>query len=160
MDLDQVLTYSFMIHRTFQTRLVSSEKDKQEARTFRQTHFFDQRGFKDPYAWTVDAKDHLHWLLYDGERPIGYAQVQIWPNHRAALRIIVIAASSQGRGMGRYLMEHCEEALKQRGITLLQTEASPNAIQFYKKLGYTDMPFNSPDGEPTHPNDRAMGKQL
>ena len=53
-------------------------------------HFFDQRGFKDPYAWTLDERDHFHWLLSDGGKVIGYAHVQIWPEHRAALRIIVI----------------------------------------------------------------------
>ena len=53
-----------------------------------------------------------------------------------------------------------EQELKQRGVILLQTEASPNAYLFYKKLGYTEMPFNNPDKEPTHPDDRAMGKYL
>lgn len=57
-------------------------------------------------------------------------------------------------------MEACEQALKKQGITLLQTEASPDAYSFYKKLGYTEMPFNNPDGEPTHPDDRPMGKYL
>jgi hypothetical protein len=30
----------------------------------------------------------------------------------------------------------------------------------YKKLGYTEMPFENQDGESTHPDDRAMGKFL
>src|SRR5579863_6603751 len=105
-----------MIRTThLQTRLVSSKKEKQEALDFRQKHFFDQRGFQDPYAWTLEDKDHLHWLLYDHDKVIGYAQVQIWPNERAALRIIVIDASAQRRGMGKYLMAFCEHTLKQRG---------------------------------------------
>jgi hypothetical protein len=62
--------------------------------------------------------------------------------------------------MGKYLMDCCEAELKKQGITLLQTEASPNACLFYKKLGYIDMPFNNPDGEAIHPDDRAMGKYL
>jgi spectinomycin phosphotransferase len=143
-----------------QAHLISSEKEKKKALDFRQKHFFGQRGFKDPYAWTLDDKDHLHWLLYDGDKVIGYAHVQIWPEHRAALRIIVIDEQHRGSGMGKYLMDCCEEGLKKQGIILLQTEASPNAYLFYKKLGYIDMPFNNPDGEATHPDDRAMGKYL
>ena len=143
-----------------QARLTSSEKEKNKALDFRQKHFFDQRGFKDPYAWTLDEKDHLHWLLYEGDKVIGYAHVQIWPEHRAALRIIVIDEQKRGSGMGKYLMDCCEEELKKQGVTLLQTEAHPNAYLFYKKLGYTEMPFNNPDKEPTHPDDRAMGKYL
>ncbi len=143
-----------------QIRLMSSEKEKKDALDFRQKHFFDRLGFQDPYAWALGQKDHLHWLLYDNDRVIGYAHVQIWPNHRAALRIIVIDEQSRGQGMGKYLMNGCEQALKEQGVTLLQTEASSNAYHFYKKLGYIEMPFNNPDGEPTHPDDRAMGKHL
>ena len=73
---------------------------------------------------------------------------------------IIIDEQRRAQGMGKYLMDACEQALKQRGIRLLQTEASPSAYSFYKKLGYIEMPFNNPDGEPTHADDRAMGKYL
>ena len=143
-----------------QARLVSSEKEKIAALDFRQKHFFDRLKIQDPYAWALDQKDHLHWLLYDGDEVIGYAHVQMWPDHRAALRIIVIDEQRRGQGMGKCLMDYCEEELKRRGVALFQTEASPNAYLFYKKLGYIEMPFNNPDGEATHPDDRAMGKYL
>lgn len=143
-----------------QARLVSSEKEKIAALDFRQKHFFDRLKIQDPYAWALDQKDHLHWLLYDGDEVIGYAHVQMWPDHRAALRIIVIDEQRRGQGMGKYLMDYCEEELKRRGVALFQTEASPNAYLFYKKLGYIEMPFNNPDGEATHPDDRAMGKYI
>lgn len=143
-----------------QIRPVVSLKQKQIALDFRQRHFFDQAGFQDPYRSTLNHKEHLHWLLYDGEKLVGYAQVQLWPDHRAALRIIVIDETVRRKGMGKHLMNFCEHALKELGIKLLQTEASPNAYLFYKKLGYIEMPFNNPDGEETHPNDRAMGKYL
>jgi GrpB-like predicted nucleotidyltransferase (UPF0157 family)/GNAT superfamily N-acetyltransferase len=143
-----------------QVKLISSEKERKEALEFRQKQFFDRIGIQDPYGWTLDQKDHLHWLLYAGEKVIGYAHVQIWPEHRAALRIIVIDQQLRLRGMGKYLMDCCEEMLKKQGVRVLQTEASPSAYLFYQKLGYIEMPFNNPDGEPTHPNDRAMGKFL
>jgi ribosomal protein S18 acetylase RimI-like enzyme len=143
-----------------QIRLISSKKEKQEALDFRQKHFFDRLGLQDPYAWALGLKGHLHWLLYDNDRVIGYVHVQSWPDHRAALRIIVIDEEVRGLGMGKHLMDYCEKTLKEQGVKLLQIEASPNAYLFYKKLGYIEMPFNNPDGEPTHPADRAMGKFL
>ena len=149
-----------VLNTHLQIQLISSEKEKKEARDFRQKHFFDRLGLQDPYAWTLGLENHLHWLLYDKGRVIGYAHVQSWPDHRAALRIIVIDDEMRGLGMGKFLMDYCEKTLKEQGVTLLQTEASPNAYIFYKKLGYIEMPFNSPDGEPTHPDDRAMGKYL
>jgi GNAT superfamily N-acetyltransferase len=146
--------------KSLQVRLISSEKEKKEALDFRQKHFFDRLGIQDPYRWALDKKDHFHWLLYEGDKVIGYAHVQNWPNHRAALRIIVIDEQFRRRGNGKYLMSCCEQALKAQGIKLLQTEASPNAYLFYKKLGYIEMPFDNPDREPTHLDDRAMGKYL
>lgn len=143
-----------------QAHLMLSDKDRKKALDFRQKHFFDRLNIQDPYTWALDQKDHLHWLLYDRDKVIGYAHVQLWPNHRAALRIIVIDEQRRGQGLGKCLMDHCEKELKLRGITLFQTEASPDAFLFYKKLGYIEMPFNNPDGEDTHPDDRAMGKYL
>ena len=149
-----------MIQKNFSVRLVSSETEKKDALDFRQHHFFDRLGFEDPYRWTLEQKDHIHWLLYDENRVVGYVHVQLWSGNRAALRIIVIAEQLRGHGAGQYLMNHCEEELKKRGISILQTEASPTAYLFYKKLGYIDMPFNNPEGEPTHPDDKAVGKYL
>jgi GNAT superfamily N-acetyltransferase len=141
-------------------KIISSEKEKKEALDFRQKHFFDRLKIQDPYTWALDKKDHLHWLLYESDKLVGYAHVQIWPEHRASLRIIVIEEKRRGKGLGKHLMRSCEEELKKQNITLLQTEASPTAYLFYKKLGYIEMPFNNPDGEPTHPDDRALGKYL
>ncbi len=143
-----------------QIRLMSSELQKNEALDFRQRHFFDRINIQDPYRWALDHREHLHWLLYDDDKVIGYAHVQMWPDHRAALRIIIIDEQVRGHGLGRYLLSYCEQAMKEQGFKLLQTEASSKAYFFYKKLGYTEMPFNNPDGEPTHPDDRAMGKYL
>ena len=91
------------MHKThLQARLMSSEKEKKEALDFRQKHFFDRLKIQDPYRSNLDHKDHLHWLLYDGDRVIGYAQVQIWPDMRAHSRLIVIDEPKRGRGMGSF----------------------------------------------------------
>lgn len=45
--------------------------------------------------------------------------------------------------------------------TLEEKEAAISMRQkYFKKLGYIEMSFNNPDGEPTHPDDRGMGKYL
>lgn len=85
-----VVDIAFKTDIELRARLISSEREKKAAFDFRQKYFFDEREFKDPYAWALDEKDHLHWLLYDGDKVVGYAHVQIWSEHRAALYIIVI----------------------------------------------------------------------
>jgi ribosomal protein S18 acetylase RimI-like enzyme len=139
---------------------MSTSTETDVAISMRQKYFFDHVLIEDPYLWTFSHKEHLHFILYNASEIVGYAHIQLWPNQRAALRIIVIDEQVRGQGMGKYLMNYCEKALKEQGITLFQTEASPNACLFYKKLGYIEMPFNNPDGKSTHSDDRAMGKYL
>jgi pimeloyl-ACP methyl ester carboxylesterase len=141
-------------------RPMSTPEEKRAAVLLRQKYFFDRVQIHDPYLWTFDHKDHLHFILYEGSELVGYAHIQLWPEARAAIRIIVIEEKHRGRGLGRDLLEHCERRLKARGIRLLQAESRPDSYDFYKNLRYDDMPFNDPDGEPTHPDDRAMGKFL
>ncbi len=138
----------------------ATSQDYKKAAIFRQKHFFDERKIQDPYVWTLGHKDHRHFMLYKDHEMIGYAHVQYWKAHRAALRIIVIDNKEQGKGYGAYFMKHCEQALKEDGIQVLQTEAHPTAVKFYERLGYHKMPFNDPEGHPTDENDTPMGKKL
>jgi len=141
-------------------RLCTSSEDNTSAKSFRQKHFFDERGIQDPYAWTLGHREYDHYLLEKEGNIIGYANIQHWPGKRAALRIIVIAKSEQKKGYGSYLMQTCEQMEKAKGTKILQTEAHPSAVKFYQHLGYVEMPFDDPEGTPTHEDDTAMGKRL
>ena len=141
-------------------RKCTTSQEKEVAKQFRQRHFFDIRGFLDPYLWTFERADHAHFALYKTGCVIGYAHIQYWPSSRAALRIIIIDEKERKRGYGAYLLKACEQTLKEEGVGLLQTEAAPDAVAFYRNLGYIEMPFNDPDHQPTHENDTPLGKLL
>lgn len=130
------------------------------ARDFRQKYFFDKANIKDPYTWTFNHDEHVHLVLHKGTDIIGYAHIQLWPDDRAAMRIIVVDEKFRGQGFGRTLLRQCERWLKSQGRKLLQVESNQDAYEFYRSQNYMEMPFNNPDGEPTHPNDIAMGKVL
>jgi len=141
-------------------RLMSTRQEKDAATLLRQKYFFDRIPIKDPYLWTFDHKDHLHFVLYEEKDIVGYAHVQLWPDHRAAVRIVVIEEKARGRGLGRCLMAFCEKMLKDQGVQLLQAESRSDSIAFYETLGFVEMPFNDPAGVPTDPRDIAVGKRL
>lgn len=128
------------------------------AKQLRQKYFFDS--FEDPYTWTFDHSEHAHLILYHGVEMIGYAHIQFWPNQRAALRIFVIDEPYRHHGFGSEFLRFCEQWLKKRGIQSLHDEARQDAVKFYHKNGYTEMPFKDPSGELTNPQDIAMGKNL
>jgi GrpB-like predicted nucleotidyltransferase (UPF0157 family)/GNAT superfamily N-acetyltransferase len=130
------------------------------AKRLRNKYFFDPLSISDPYTWTFDHPDHVHFILYQGVEIIGYAHIQFWPEHRAALRIIVIDEDYRQHGLGRQFLQLCEQWLKKQGIKSLHDEARPNIVSFYRKNGYTEMPFEDPSGEPPSSQDIAMGKNL
>lgn len=130
------------------------------AKKLRQKYFFDHLSIADPYTWTFDHPEHVHLILYQGVEIIGYAHIQFWPNQRAALRIIVIDEDYRQHGLGSQFLQFCEQWLKKQGIKSLHDESRPDTVNFYRKNGYTEMPFEDPSGEPPSPYDIAMGKQL
>lgn len=129
-------------------------------KTFRQKYFFDKVPISDPYTWTFDHPDHVHFALYQGLDIIGYAHLQFWPENRAALRIIVIDETLQNKGYGGQFLNLLERWLKIQGYHSIHVESSPAALAFYRHHGYTDMPFHDPDGYESDPKDTAIGKIL
>jgi GNAT superfamily N-acetyltransferase len=130
------------------------------AKEYRNKYFFEPNNIQDPYTWTFDHRQHKHFVLYKGTKIIGYAHIQLWPENRAALRIIVINEKKHRQNYGKRFMQFIEGWLRLQGYKSIHTESSPEALKFYEKLGYKRMPFNEPDGYESSPDDIAMGKTL
>lgn len=130
------------------------------AKRLRQKYFFDPLSITDPYTWTFNHEEHAHLILYQGMEMIGYAHIQFWPDQRAALRIFVIDEAYRHQGYGSQFLQLIEQWLKNQGVCSLHDEARPDAVAFYRKNDYQEMPFNDPSGEPPSPHDIALGKKL
>ena len=123
----------------------ADQEEFSAAREFRKGCFLRQNNMEDPYVWTFDDKDHKHLVLYKGVKIVGYAHVQLWPEHRATIRIIVIDEEHRGKDYGKEFITLIEKWLRLRGYKSVHTESSPSALGFYKCLNYEPMPFNDPD---------------
>lgn len=132
----------------------------ESAKNFRKKYFFEPDKIEDPYTWTFDHKDHKHFVLYQGVELVGYAHIQLWPENRAAIRIIVIDDKHQSKGYGKEFLSLIEKWLKLGGYKSIHAESSPEALKFYKRMKYEEMPFNDPDGYKGSPEDIAMGRLL
>lgn len=138
-----------------------TDREWEAVSTFRQKYFFDKVPVSDPYTWTFDHTDHVHLTLYKGAFVIGYAHIQLWPHERAALRIIVIDEPHRNKGIGGHFLKIIERWLnQQKGVKKLHTQSSPEAHKFYRQHGYTEMPFDDPDGYESCPQDIDMGKEI
>ena len=130
------------------------------AKNFRMHYFFGPMKIEDPYTWTFEHKDHKHFILYKGTSIVGYAHIQLWPENRATIRIIVIDEKHQRKGYGKEFMILIEKWLKLEGYKSVHIESSPAALKFYKRINYEEMPFNDPDGYEGCSEDIPMGKLL
>jgi len=141
-------------------RMVQALTDREWAvvRALRMKNFFKSN--TDPYSWTFKHEDHIHFVYYSNADIVGYAHIQLSPNGRAALRIIVIDESVRKHGFGSQLLNLCEQWLRQQGYKKLVVQSSKASLQFYCNHGYVEMPFEDPHGYKTDANDIEMGKNL
>lgn len=138
----------------------SDEKEWLSAKNFRNKYFFGPHNIEDPYTWTFNHTSHQHFVLYQGQEIIGYTHIQLWPDQRAAMRIIVIDETKRSNHFGGQFLALCEEWLKNQGYKSLHAESRASSLRFYKKNGYIEMPFNDPDGYESSDEDIAVGKVL
>lgn len=68
------------------------------AKKFRKDYFFELNDAEDPYTLTFKHNDHKHFILYKGVDIAGYSHIQLFPENRAAIRIIVIDKKLKGKG--------------------------------------------------------------
>lgn len=141
-------------------KLCTTDEDWNSARAWRNLAFFDPHDMKDPYTWTFDHPSHIHWIFCDDLEKIGYAHVQLWPEKRAVLRIIVIDPSRRNQHLGSRFLSLIERALKALGYEVLHVESNQEALRFYQRNHYSDLPFQDPDGYETDPRDTPLGKRL
>jgi hypothetical protein len=82
------------------------------ARYFRDKYFFGPYGTEDPYTWTFNHLEHVHLILYQGTEIIGYEHIQLWPDHRAAIRIIAVDEDKWNQNAGSRFLALTEKWLK------------------------------------------------
>lgn len=152
---------NFVMEKYF-TRLApcTTNAEWEAAKTYRQTYFFDKQPVADPYTWTFDHPDHRHFVLYQDANIIGYAHIQLWPEHRVAIRIIVIEETKRNQTFGKQFLYKIEEWLRRKKYRSTHAESSPAALNFYTQCGYARMPFDDPDGYEGGVEDIPVGKML
>lgn len=78
-------------------------------------------------------------IVNEGEEPVGFASYQEIKPTLYKLHKIYVLPSQQGKGTGRYLIDHIIDEIKKKGATSLQLQVNRNnkAKTFYEKLGFT-----------------------
>lgn len=77
-------------------------------------------------------------FVYDGDEPVGFASYQEMDPAVFKLHKIYVLPSQQGKGTGRFVIDHILDEIKQQGAAALQLQVNRNnnAKIFYEKLGF------------------------
>ena len=102
-------------------------------------------------------------MVYENGNPVGFASYNEEEPKRWKLNKIYILQNQQGKGTGKFVINHIiDEIKKQNGTSLfLQVNKHNNAKTFYERLGFAEVDFINLDiGNGYFMNDYIMEKQL
>ncbi|HPG12152.1 MAG TPA: GNAT family N-acetyltransferase [Chitinophagaceae bacterium] len=78
-------------------------------------------------------------LVYTENEPVGFAAYIKTGNNLYKLDKIYVLSEQQGKGIGKQMIDHVTDIIKNQGATALQLQVNRNnkARQFYEKLGFS-----------------------
>lgn len=78
-------------------------------------------------------------IVYDDKEPVGFAAYQETRPNTWKLHKIYILATQQGKGTGKFVIDHIVKEIQQLGATALQLQVNRHnkALSFYEKIGFT-----------------------
>ena len=74
-------------------------------------------------------------VAVDGEQVIGCAALQVYSRRLAELRSLAVDPNSKSRGIGRRLVEACQQRARERGVR--QVIAVTSEVAFFEKAGFS-----------------------
>ena len=80
------------------------------------------------------------YVLLDEDKIAGVLRYNLFWDNTPFCTLLYIEEASRGKGCGKQLMEHWENAMKAQGYGMLMTstQIDEDAQHFYRKLGYKD----------------------
>ncbi|MFI5131892.1 MAG: GNAT family N-acetyltransferase [Chitinophagales bacterium] len=102
-------------------------------------------------------------FIYDETKPVGFASYQEIKPTKWKLHKIYVLISQQGKGTGKFMIDHIIDQIQSRGATSLELQVNINnkAKGFYEKLGFRERELINLDiGNGFFMNDYVLEKEL
>lgn len=110
------------------------------------------------------GKGHVFHLLYSADEPVGYVSHQLdYLPGTTKIHKIYLLPQTQGKGYGRILIGHVEQAARSAGQAILRLDVNyeNKAIGFYEHLGFAKIKrHNTEIGNGYLMEDWVMEKEL
>ena len=83
-----------------------------------------------------DEKNARHIVCYHGNRLVGCLMLSLREGGDIQMRQVAVVPELQRQGIGRALVEYCEEWARNAGYRRMILHARETAVVFYESLGY------------------------
>jgi GNAT superfamily N-acetyltransferase len=93
---------------------------------------------------SISANNNYHLVLYKGIKIVSVVQIELLNETEAALRNLATDDPYKKFGYGAYLVQIVERWVKLQERKVIKLHANLKAENFYRKLGYINMPFEDP----------------
>jgi len=117
-------------------RRIPGEGELSHAFDVRQDVFVDEQDVSEAEEWDGLDDDAIHYVLYDGGRPVGTARLRMPESGLAKVERVAVRSEHRGEGLGRRLMDLLESEARKQGCSRVLLYAQVPVEEFYEKLGY------------------------
>ena len=80
--------------------------------------------------------DSFHLACYDEDNLVGCLVLKPISDDEIKMRQVAVDNAIQGKGIGSFLVQFCEDFSKERGFKRITLHARENAVPFYLKQSY------------------------
>jgi thioesterase domain-containing protein len=88
-------------------------------------------------------KESFHRMIMDdNSKVLAVGRLEKTSQYSGQIRFMAVCPSTQGKGLGRKIIEALEQQAKKLGITELTLNAREIALSFYQKIGYISKGFS------------------
>jgi GrpB-like predicted nucleotidyltransferase (UPF0157 family)/GNAT superfamily N-acetyltransferase len=124
--------------------LVCTDREWEVYHTMRAQLLFAPQGVVyDRNHSSIINVSQYHFVLYVGTKIVSVAQVEKLAGTVFSLRSLATSPEERNKGYGSACMGLLEKWMKQQGCKIIKLHAALPAEEFYRSLGYVDMPFDS-----------------
>ncbi|WP_101297620.1 GNAT family N-acetyltransferase [Halegenticoccus soli] len=135
--------------------VADDDRTREDAFAVRRRVFVEEQGVPTDIEWDEHDERAVHFVAYDGDRPIGAARLRpldgeavggVSNGGRSISRSaggrtgkverVAVLPDARGDGWGRRLMAAVEETAADRGFAELTLNSQTHAEAFYRRLGY------------------------
>ena len=104
--------------------------------TIRKIVFIDEQNVSYEDEFDLLEKSRIPFVLYDNDKPIGAARLNIQNNYTKIERMCILS-EYRAKGLGKLIMNYLIDYSNNLGVQEVLLSAQVQALGFYESLGFT-----------------------